>query len=277
MPIHQFDFNAPGPANLQNMTPTPRLKSDAVGVPEIRPLITMPRGIPDNGKRTDILFENLNVNTPEDVREILPHGFYTMDRGIKNYFSGIRIPTQDGMRMMGVRISGGDKTILVWKQDLKGGRVTLPVMSINRESAEFNVEKFTPAYGPVQKEFVDSDGSRIREIFRPQPYLIDYSLTIWAEHKRDAEYATYQINTRFHPLAEFVIEDEYIRGNVIMKMNGWTDNSDKEADSETRANVRYDISVNMEGWLPLPTKIVPSVLGNVGVIGENASTVYARS
>lgn len=280
MPIHNFDFNAPGPGNLQDMSATPQVPGPGSVIPEPFPgdipkLITPLINTPDKNAKDDIFYENINVNVAEDVSEILPVGFRTMDRGVKNYFSGIRIPTTDNVRMMNVRVAGGDKTFLVWDQDLSKGRITLPVMSINRTSANYHAEKFSYPHHFMQTRFTDTSGSRIRAIFRPVPYLIDYSLTIWAEHKRDAEYAQYQINTRFNPLAEFVIEDEHLRGTVTMRWNGFTDNSDKEADAETRANVRYDIDITAEGWLPLPEKLLPTILGKVTTLREDTGEFLA--
>lgn len=268
MPIHEFDFQGAGPGNLQDMRYTPKT-SQPPGAPEPKPLIDpKPLNFPDDTARDDIFFEDMNINKAEDVAEILPQGYRTMDRGIKNYFSGIRIPTKDGIRMMQVRIAGGDKTFLVWRQDLRRGRVTLPVMSINRGSASYNPEKFSPPYHIMARRFVDNTGGRIAAAFRPVPYLIDYAMTIWAEHKRDAEYATYQINTRFNPLAEFVIEDEHLKGTVILRWNDWTDSSDKDVDADVRPNTRYDISITIEGWLPLPEKLLPTILGKVTTFRE---------
>lgn len=268
MPVHPFDFQGPGPANLQDMRFAPKTSTPA-GAPEPKPAIDpRPLNHPDETARDDIFYEDININKAEDVAELLPAGYRTMDRGMKNYLSGIRIPTKDGIRMMQVRIAGGDKTFLVWNQDLRRGRVTLPVMSVNRGSATYNPEKFSPPKHYMATRFVDNTGGRIAAAFRPVPYLIDYTLTIWAEHKRDAEYATYQINTRFNPLAEFIIEDEHLKGTVILRWNDWTDSSDKDVEADIRPNTRYDISITAEGWLPLPEKLLPTVLGRVTTIRE---------
>lgn len=276
MPIHDFDFNAPGPKNLQTLDHKPKAGSPA-GAIERQPIQANPINVPDKTGRDDIFYEDININKAEDVAEILPQGYRTMDRGIKNYFSGIRIPTTDGIRMMNVRIAGGDKSFLVWRQDLRRGRVTLPVMSINRSTANFNPMKFSPPHHFMDVRFVDRTGSRVTAAFRPVPYLIDYTMTIWSEHKKDAELATYQINTRFNPLAEFIVEDEHLRGSIIMKFNSWSDASDKDVDPETRPNVRYDISITMEGWLPLPEKLLPTILGRVTTLKEDTGAFLQRA
>jgi hypothetical protein len=43
---------------------------------------------------------------------------------------------------------------------------------------------------------------------------------------------------------------------------------DDDVPAEQRANKRYDYSISMEGWLPLPEKIVPSILGRVFSLRE---------
>lgn len=268
MPIHDFSFNQPGPKNLQEQVSIPRANGGAI---ELIPVSVDPVKVPDRDKKDDIFFENLNVNVAEDVSEILPKGFFTLDRGMKNYFSGIRIPTTDSYRMMNARVAGGDKTFLIWNQDLRHGRVTLPVLSINRTSYNYWPEKFSPPHHYMRRRFIDRSGSRVATTFRPVPYLVEYTLTVWAEHKTDAEYATYQITTRFNPLAEFIVEDEHLRQNVILRFNGSNDNSDKDVDAETRPNVRYDFNITAEYAVPLPEKLLPTILGRVSNIKEQVT------
>jgi hypothetical protein len=266
MGIHDFNFNDAGPGNLKDMRTT--VPKQSGGAQERNPLITPRVGTP-NHNPTDLFYENININVAEDVNEILAPGFRTMDRGLKNYFSGIRIPTKNGVRMMGVRIAGGDRSFLIWKQDLKRGRTRLPVLSISRDSVTRDEGRYSPAYHFSKKRFTDSLGTNLILSFREVPYLLEYTLSIWAEHKHDAEMALYQISTRFHSTAEFVIEDQYMSGNVIMKYGNYTDASDKEIDPDSKEKVKYDISISVEGWLPLPEKVVPSILGRVTTLKED--------
>jgi hypothetical protein len=165
---------------------------------------------------------------------------------------------------MQVRVSGGDKPYLIWAPDLRRGRVTLPVMSIRRESDEFYFPKFSPAhFHYMAKKFVDSERSRVELIYRPVPTLINYSLSVWAEHKIDLEYIQYQIKIRFNPVAEFFVEDDHIRGTVFVKCTGMSSAVDDDVPADQRQNKRYDFTMTMEGWLPLPTKVVPTILGRV--------------
>ncbi len=83
----------------------------------------------------------------------------------------------------------------------------------------------------------------------------------------------YQILTRFNPLAEFRMSDEKLEGNVQLRFGGSQDASDKEAGYDQNANVRYEVTMTAEAWLPLPEKIVPTVLGRVAVLRERVGEI----
>jgi hypothetical protein len=273
MPIHNFEFdNSMNPRKMVDQQFTPRNPNREI----VEPTPSMPE-LPvavEAQSREDMWFERQNVNIAEEVREILPQGYRTIDRGIKNYFSGIQIPTKDGARIMQVRISGGDKAYLVWAQDLKRGRVQLPLMSITRTNAEFNPMKFSPPhFHYMAKRFLDPSGTKIALAYRPVPAIINYTLSIWAEHKRDLEYALYQINTRFNPVAEFLVEDEHLRSSVFMKYEGWNASTEDELPADQIQKKRYDYNISVEGHLPLPEKVVPSVLGRVINMREGTQKV----
>lgn len=210
-----------------------------------------------------------NIAT-DDVNSFLQDGFKTMDRGVKEYFSDIVVPTKDGARPLTVRVAGGDKTILFWKQDLDSGRIKLPIMSVNRTGWKFNPGKSTPASAGdyFYRRFADKDGTRMVLSPREFPVLLDYTLSIWTERKRDMEYINWQTITRFNPLAEWLVEDEFNKGRMIATWEGGTDNSDIDVDANQLAKVRYDITIVVEGWASLPGRIVPTVLGKVTTLAE---------
>lgn len=258
MPIYEFTF-------------APKLGGAGI-IPERSPIIsTDPYNYnSDLHETANKQLYDLTNRSIEDVRSILPVGFHTMDGGVKQWLSDIQVPTGDSVRPLTVRVAGGDKTFLVWQQDLRSGRIQLPVCSINRTSVKFNPEKFSPPYMAYTWRFADREGRRIIQTYRPWPALIDYTLSIWGERKRDNEYVLYQILTRCNPLGEFIVEDEHLRGAVQVRLNGSTDSSDIDIGADELAKVRYDIEITIEGWLPLPEKITPSVLGKVGVLNEIA-------
>lgn len=223
------------------------------------------------------LYNQHNVNVPEEIISPILPGLHHIDMGLKNYFSDIVVPTDGGLRTTPatIRISGGEKSTLLWKQDIRGelknGRIKLPVLAINRESFEYNPLKFSPAYMPIARRFVDSDGTRMELMYRPYPVIVNYTLAMWAERKRDLEYMLFQIIPRFNGgLAEFQVDAGTMTGSIPMKMNTTTDNSDKEAEANSLAKVQYDISISAEGWIPLPQKILPTVLGHAASFAESS-------
>jgi hypothetical protein len=266
LPIYQFEFDdARNAAKLTDQRFEPKNRD---GELEQKPLVP-PLPPKPAQPRDDIWHERQNLNVAEEVDEILPIGYRTMDRSLKNYFSGIPVPTKDGVRLLEVRVSGGDKPYLIWAQDLVRGRVQLPIMSIRRESEESYPDKFSPAhYHYMEKSFVDRQGTRIKLAYRPVPALISYVLSVWAEHKRDLEYINYQIRSRFNPIADYWAEDEHLRGTIVLKYTSMSVAVDDDVPPDTRANKRYDYNISMEGWLPLPSKIVPAILGRVVTLKE---------
>ncbi len=238
-------------------------------VPERAPAISQVLPEQRSQVKEEFFVQDVNINHPEEVKDVLVRGFHSMDRGVKHYFQGIQVPTKDSVRPLDVRIAGGDKTFLQWSQDVRSGRIKLPVLSINRTAWRFNVQKFSPPYIPMTRRFANADGSRMVLTYRPWPALIDYTLSFWTERKRDMEYIMHQIIIRFNPLAEFRIDDEAgLRGTVQMKLGEMTDNSDIDIGAEELAKVRYDVNITIEGWLPLPEKILPTALGRVFSLHE---------
>jgi hypothetical protein len=223
----------------------------------------------DEVSRTD-LYDTTNVDKSVELHTFQPPAFEALDMSMKEYFSDIQVPTKDGLRPenVNVRLSGGDKTILIWKQDLKAGRIKLPVMAITRSAEAPNPEKYSPPYIPAMQYFLDN-GSRVKQAFRPVPYLIEYTLAVWTERKRDMEHVIAQVLPRMNPLATFKVDDGKMIYTAVMKMNSCTNNSDIDIGAEELAKVRYDISVTVEGYIPVAhTLTKKTVLGRVGVFRE---------
>lgn len=257
MPIHNFDSDFTVRENVLQNIPH-GLKE----IPAVRQLSHA------EGGRTTIQGVDLQ-NNPVHLEEFLQPGFWSLDAAMKQYWSGIRVPSKDSYRFMRVKIAGGDRSLLIWADDLKEGRARLPLAAISREGHEFNAEKFSPQYHAMTARYLSSRYDQVAKVYRPVPFLVDYKLTIWAEHKRDAEYILYQALTRFNPLAEFRMFDGKLAGTVQLRYGGSNDASDKEAGADQHANVRYEITTTAEAWLPLPEKIVPTVLGRVTIIKES--------
>jgi len=211
------------------------------------------------------LTENKTNTQSDEVVRVFADGFKTMDAGIKSYLSSLVVPDkQDGFREVDVRISGGDKTVLNWKQGRRNARIVLPVIAINRTGSKFNETKYSPPYRYENRQFVDREGTEMRLTYRPQPHTISYAVTVWCEHKHDADSLLFQIMTRFNPVAQWTVEDPWMKGVVEAWLDGYTDSSDIDVSPDERAKVRYDFAIRVEGWLPIPgEKIVKTILGRV--------------
>lgn len=252
MPVYDFSF-------------APKMGD---GLPESQPIV--PNLVPNqpNANTPDPLTDTTNTLVGETQDDILVPGMKTMDRGVKEFFKDLQVPTKDGVKSVVVRLAGGDKTILFWKQELETGRVELPVMSINCTGWQFNPNKFSPAHMPAYKFLADRNGSKMGVMPREYPLLANYTLSVWAEKRRDLEYIVWQVVTRFNPVAEWTVQDEFMRGNIYATMEGVSNNTDIDVNANELSKVRADINIKIEGWMPLPAKYVPTVLGQIQTVNE---------
>lgn len=252
---------------IHDFTSRPKKNQSGV-VPERGPSINTEIYRPDVVEDANEDIHDLTNRNVEDVASVLQLGFRALDEGVKAWLSDVKVPSGNSIKPVNLRIAGGDKTFLVWRQDLRSGRISLPAISINRGSFRFNEEKFSPPYIPMRKSLTNRTGSHVKLTYRPWPALVDYQLSLWTEWKDDAELITYQIVTRMNPLAEIVIQDDRLIGNVQIRFNDVTDNSDVDVGAEDLPKVRYDIGITAEAWLPLSEKVVPTVLGKVATANE---------
>lgn len=208
----------------------------------------------------------VDKSEPIDSYEALHPGFRYLDKALKEYWGDIRIPigrNTEKFRFMRVKVAGAQRGIGIWTDDLKNGRTKLPVAALNRTGHTFNPAKYTPAYNAAFRQFTSPRRDRMKLFYRPTPYIVDYSLSIWSETKTDAEYALYQIMTRFNPLAELNVSDGHWTSAVQLESSGITDDSEKEGGSDSYAKILYNISFKAEAWLSLPEQIAPTILGVV--------------
>jgi hypothetical protein len=59
-----------------------------------------------------------------------------------------------------------------------------------------------------------------------------------------------------------------------MHFNGATPHVDDDVPADTRGNKRYDFAIQIEGYLPLPEKVVPSILGKVTTLKDGGEQSY---
>ena len=201
-----------------------------------------------------------NVSSVRAVEATIA-GFRYLDDSMKAYWSDIRIQNKELTRFARVRVAGGSKSIMIWADDLKNGRVSLPVISLSRTGHRFFDEYYTPPYLPMRKVYTDRSKSRMRMLYKPIPYVVSYTMNIWTEHKHDADAITSQILTRVSPVAQYYADDGQLVGPVIIKYGGLSDQTDKEVGADQHAKVKYEVTLEVEAWLSLPTVETPTILG----------------
>lgn len=267
MPVYDFS-DSELPPNLHDLGNGPASVGPNMGPPYV-PGVTQSSHLEHGRVKTQSSIGDL----PYSVEEFLIPGFKALDDAMRRYWSGMRVPMKDGYRFMRVKVAGGDKSLLIWNDELVGGRARLPVGAIDRTGHEFNPNKYSPASLPICVRYPSKRGDLAVKVFRPVPFLVNYKLVIWAERKRDAEYILYQVLTRFTPLADFRMYDGKLQGTVVLKYDGCEDASDKEVGHDQHANIRYETSLTAEAWLPLPEQVVPTVLGRVTTMKEQLGEI----
>ncbi len=117
MPLYKFN---------NQFTACPKTGHPHAGELETRPQIadrpTAISQLSDIQQGRTKIFGELPGTDPEYVEEYLIQGFRSLDEAMKNYWSGMRIPIKDSYRFMRVKVAGGDKSLLIWRDQLQEGR-----------------------------------------------------------------------------------------------------------------------------------------------------------
>lgn len=283
MGVHDFDFTNFNDQQVQQSFESSKKTIPAPNSSLVNAVMPAPTGDPAARQNDDRncepcepcpIDDQLDLNFVDDeVREVYPAGFYNIDKGIKNYFSGIRIPVGRGTeeyKMLPVRIAGFDPEAMVYgDQNLNGGRLTLPFLSISRTGETYDPERYSPPIRPIHRHMI-CNGRESENVYRPVPFLVDYTLEIKAEHKSEAEFALYSIISKLNPIGSFFLEEDSMGMSfeIIVHPKGSTDNSDLEVDDSTKEEVKKSVTIQVEAWLPTPTKVVPNILARPVTIRE---------
>ena len=260
MPVYDFRFDQPAPQSLQPA------KQVFTGIQQ-QLIDDHPISIPELDHKVPLLIDSDKNMAPEEVREVIVNGFFALDEGFKNWLSGIRVPTKDSYKLVSTHVVAQDRSILAWAQEFTDGRVPLPIISIQRNSWTFNPTHFHPPYLPFIKQYTDRSMRRMRLIYRPIPFKVEYVCTIWAEYKQDIEYISIDIIKKCNPMAIFYVQDEFMSQTVRVFNNGVTNQSDIDIGPD-RPKVMYEWSATLEYAICINEKIVPTILGRIISIKE---------
>jgi len=206
-----------------------------------------------------------NIDATKRINQKPQFGFYHIDLAVKNFFDKIKIPTIDGHKELETIVVGGQKDYLYFKQRYieSRDRVKLPILSINRTGWNFNPQKYSIPYFHAVSRFIDRDKFFAKKYFRNWPFIINYSCAIWSSTKEDAELLMAEILPRFDPLASIEIETEEAFGTIQLKLGSCTDSTDTDLGPDEIVKVRYDISIECQGWLALKSIEMPVIRGIV--------------
>lgn len=258
MPVHEFNFTSP----RSTMPHHPAF------VEQVQDISIRPEKVPNLTDKPVVMDDDENNYAPEMVREVVTKGFYVLDEGMKNWLSGIRIPVKDTYKIASTHVVTQDRTILSWAQEFFNGRVSLPVISIKRDSWNFNQDWFRPPYIPLNRRPTDESGKKYRLVYMPIPFKVDYTISAWSEYKQDAEYIQSNITKRCSPMGMFTTQDEYIHQYARVMLSGVNDGSDIDVGAKEKPKVVYNINLTVEYGIPVNEKIVPTVLGKVVSLKE---------
>jgi hypothetical protein len=186
------------------------------------------------------------------------------------YHSAIKTWLSDISKWRGGRIYGKYPVIystpeLAFARDiapLNQGNPDLPMFSFFLSSVSFNKDRwFVPSLPGLtwEKEAVgqDADGNPTewRLYFKSLPYDLNYSISLWHKEEFEAEYADYDILSRFRPLS-------YVQANGAdspIHIESISDSSELEPGVAADRRLRRTYSIRVEGWLPLPWEQVSRI------------------
>ena len=212
------------------------------------------------------------------VREDVPVAFHALERALKHYFSDIPVPAKDHVRFMQVQVSGGKRATLYWNQSLQEGKAHLPVAAISStKDYEFNYEKYSMPYFPMRIRYLNSSRTKCAKVFRPLPVLINYTITVLAEHKRDMGYIQTHLLRRFNPYAEIMMDDGRVQGTVQLYYKGASNTTEEEVGFDQEEMISWELRFQADAWLPLPELVTSTVRGTVSVWRERCETFSSLS
>lgn len=254
MPVHEFKNDLSVPRN------EPNLRQDPSTVKQISDV-----SLDDNNDLLPLDYP-LGQYDVAEYRDHLQRGFYYLDEAMKNYWSDIRVPTKDSYRFLNVKVAGGDRSVMIWADDLKNGRVRMPIAAIDRTSSDHNKEKWAHSIHPMRIRFASPSLDKVILTYKPSQWLVAYKLVVWTTNVRDIDFIDYQVLNRFKSgMAEFTMSDELLTGNVQLRFNGSSDATDKEVSADVKIEYRYEYNMEVEAWLSLPEVVLPTALGSVNM------------
>ena len=257
-----YDFNA----DLRQ-SPSPEMLG-----PHVRKIPGIEQLDDIKGQRVENLGE-FNSQYSAYVREDVPVAFYGLERSLKHYFSDIPVPAKDHVRFMRVRIAGAELATLFHTQSQQEGKTILPIAALEGgKDYEFNPLKYSLPYYPMTVRYLNNCRNKVAKVFRPVPVLVNYTLTVITQSKRDMGIVQTHLLRRFNPYAELMVDDGRISGAVQLYYKGANTTTQLEVPFDQDQIQTWELSFQADTWIPLPELITPTVRGTVAVWRESCGS-----
>lgn len=211
------------------------------------------------------MFKKSNVNRIENEGSLKPNShellgvafqaFDSYDQAVYKWLSDIPRTEGNPKKFVNVIRATPARAFARDISPLSEGRPDLPLISFYPQSIDFAMSRlygWFPSCVPVEYELLP-DGNYAKH-FKPLPYDITYNIAIWTKQVWEVQYIDYLLLTRFRPIAMFSVDGNACRVNMV----SFSDNSNLENISQDDKMIRHELTVKIEGWLPLPYEIVPS-------------------
>jgi len=207
------------------------------------------------------------------VREDVPVAFHALERSLKHYFGDLPVPAKDHVRFMRVRIAGSNRAVLMHTQAQQEGQTILPIAALSGgKDYEFNPEKYSLPFFPMAVRYLNNSRNKVAKVFRPVPVLVNYTLTVVTESKRDMGTIQTHLMRRFNPYAELMVDDGRISGAVQLHYKGANTTTELEVPFDQDQVNTWELNFQAETWIPLPELVTPTVRGTIAVWKESCTS-----
>jgi hypothetical protein len=260
VPIHDFSQSV---VDYQNPLTSQQPAQYPIGLEQSADLNTPPLSAVAGAKPgfTDMLTGRGGWTLPVDERDYQEPAFRPLEEALKMYWSGIRVPCKDGYRMLRIKIAGQSRPLAIWRDDLLNGRAVLPVGSIARSNFTWDKERYAPPFHPMAYRYVNGEGSAVALVYKPTPVLVNYTLTVVSETKRDDGYVMTTVMRRFQSgVIEFIVKDGHTNYVARGNFDGGDNQTEGRLDDGARGFIVTAYKMVVEAYLPLPERVLPTVL-----------------
>jgi hypothetical protein len=220
----------------------------------------------------------------ETIIPIVP-AFLAYERGMTDWLRGITVPRDDHNIGVKVTYAGGEKAILAVKAmwENRNDRAVQPVISLKLNDIQPNLERYHPpeSYVAVLWNAPKSRATRAARVAKPAAYRCSYTVEVNAIHEIDLRYILANLLQRFHHhggnLSYLTLRRPHAQGKEYFPLwlKSCVNATTTGAGSEGEREVKAVLSLELEAYLALPLRFVPtfrSILAEIRVQNADGET-----